>query len=109
MKLHPKHVVMTLLLLAGLLMSVLTASFAYYTNGRFGFPLDDPWIHLQFAKNLHDYGSFSYYKGEMATSGSTAPLYTVILAAGFFVTNNEMVLSYVLGVACFLVGALFKT
>ena len=107
MKLHPKHVVMTLLLLAGLLMSVLTASFAYYTNGSFGFPLDDPWIHLQFAKNLHDYGSFSYYKGEMATSGSTAPLYTVILAAGFFVTNNEMVLSYVLGVTCFLVGALF--
>ncbi len=107
MKLQPRHVVVTILLLAGLLMSVLTASFAYYTNGSFGFPLDDPWIHLQFAKNLHDYGSFSYYKDEMATSGSTAPLYTLILAAGFFVTNNEMVLSYVLGVACFLIGAAF--
>ena len=107
MKLQSKHVVMTILLLVGLLMSVLTASFAYYTNGSFGFPLDDPWIHLQFAKNLHDYGSFSYFKDEIATSGSTAPLYTLILAAGFFVTNNEMVLSYVLGVVCFLAGAAF--
>ena len=65
MKLQPKHVVMTILVLAGLLMSVLTASFAYYTNEGFGFPLDDPWIHLQFAKNLHDYGSFSYFKNEI--------------------------------------------
>lgn len=85
-------------LLAGFLMCVSTERFAYQTNGSSGFPLDDPWIHLQFAKNLHDYGSFSYYKNEMVTSGSTSPLYTVILAAGFFVTNNEMVLSYVLGV-----------
>lgn len=107
MKLQPKHVVMTILVLAGLLMSVLTASFAYYTNEGFGFPLDDPWIHLQFAKNLHDYGSFSYFKNEIATSGSTAPLYTLILAAGFFVTNNEMVLSYALGVAFFLMGAIY--
>jgi len=107
MKLQPKHIVITILLLVGLLMSVLTASFAYYTNEGFGFPLDDSWIHLQFARNLHGHGSFSYYKDEMATSGSTAPLYTLILAAGFFVTNNEMVLSYLLGVACFLVGAAF--
>lgn len=107
MKLQPKHLVMTILVLAGLLMSVLTASFTYYTNGGFGFPLDDPWIHLQFAKNLHDYGSFSYFKNEIATSGSTAPLYTLILAAGFFVTNNEMVLSYALGVAFFLMGAIY--
>ncbi len=107
MKLEPKHVVITILILAGLLMSVLTASFAYYNNEGFGFPLDDPWIHLQFAKNLHDYGSFSYFKNEVATSGSTAPLYTLLLTVGFFITDNEMVLSYVLGLAFFLAGAVY--
>lgn len=68
------------------------------TNGYNGFPLDDPWIHLTFAKNLAEYGSFSYYKNEMSTAGSTSPIYTIILAAGFLITKNEMVLSYVLGI-----------
>jgi tetratricopeptide (TPR) repeat protein len=84
--------------------SFLLGSYAYAVNGKYGFPLDDPWIHLQFARNLHDYGSFSYYKNEMTTSGSTSPLYTFLLAAGFFLTSNEMMLSYVLGVM-FLLGA----
>ncbi len=70
---------------------------AYRANGAFGFPLDDPWIHLQFAKTLREFGSFSYFRNEMVTSGTTAPLYTMLLAAGFLLTDNEMVLSYVLG------------
>jgi len=74
--------------------------------GGWGFPLDDPWIHLQFARNLHDFGSFSYFKDEMVTSGSTSPLYTILLAVGFFFTQNEMILSYVLG-GGFLLGAAF--
>jgi len=28
---------------------------SYKANGYFGFPLDDPWIHLNFAKNLVNY------------------------------------------------------
>jgi len=76
-------------------------------NGVFGFPLDDPWIHLTFAKNLVDYHSFSYFKNEMATAGSTSPIYTLLLAAGFFVTSNEMILSYVLGVAFLILSSMF--
>ena len=57
-------------------------------NGVFGFPLDDPWIHLTFAKNLVDYHSFSYFKNEMATAGSSSPIYTILLAAGFIISNN---------------------
>jgi len=71
---------------------------ASHSNGASGFPLDDAWIHLQFARNLHEYGSFSYFQDRMVTSGSTSPLYTLLLAAGFFLTSNEMVLSYVCGI-----------
>ncbi len=71
---------------------------ASQSNGASGFPLDDAWIHLQFARNLHDYGSFSYFQDRMVTSGSTSPLYTLLLAAGFFLTSDEMILSYALGI-----------
>jgi tetratricopeptide (TPR) repeat protein len=97
-------VFLSAVIVAGAILCWYTGYAAYKLNGGFGFPLDDPWIHLQFAKNLHDYGSFSYYKNEMVTSGSTSPLYTAILALGLFITSNEMILSYVLGVLFFLSG-----
>ncbi len=77
---------------------IYTEYYAHTLTGTFGFPLDDPWIHLQFARNLHDYGSYSYYKNEMVTAGSTSPLYTFLLAVGFFFTSNEFVLSYFFGI-----------
>jgi hypothetical protein len=80
-------------------LSIYYLNFAKSANNGFGFPLDDPWIHLTFAKNLVDYHSFSYFKNEMATAGSTSPVYTLVLAAGYFVFKNEMVLSYILGIA----------
>lgn len=80
----------------------LRSSFKY--NKVFSFPLDDPWIHLTFAKNLAEYFSFSYFKNEMITAGSTSPLYTILLSVGFFVTSNEMVLSYILGILFFVLG-----
>ncbi len=105
-----QNLILAVILLCGVVMCVLTASFAYRTNDGFGFPLDDPWIHLQFAKNLHDFGAFSYFKNEMVTSGSTSPLYTFLLAAGFFITNNEMILSYTMGVLFLVIAGmlLFK-
>ncbi len=80
---------------------------AFSVNHEHGFPLDDPWIHLQFAKNLVDYGSFSYFKNEMVTAGSTSPIYTLMLAVGFIVTNSEMILSYVLGILFMCAGVFF--
>lgn len=101
------HSAVTLILFTGLALSIITESYAHRTNGEFGFPLDDPWIHLQFAKNLHDYGSFSYFKDQAVTSGSTSPLYTLLLAVGFFLTANEMLLSYALGVLFFLLSGFY--
>lgn len=92
------------------LVSVAHLWYAHKQNGEFGFTLDDPWIHLTFAKNLAHYGSFSYYKDEMPTAGSTSPLYTILLAFGFKITQNEMVLSYILGITFLILSAtyLFK-
>jgi tetratricopeptide (TPR) repeat protein len=76
---------------------------SYKTNGYFGFPLDDPWIHLTFAKNLIEYGSFSYFKNELITSGSTSPVYTLLLSLFYFFSKNEFIISYTVGI---LFGAL---
>lgn len=94
--------------------SVIAFALAYYylavaksVNGYFSFPLDDPWIHLTFAKNLAQYFSFSYFKNEMATAGSTSPVYTFLVAAGFVVSNNEMIISYVIGILFFILSGVY--
>jgi hypothetical protein len=79
---------------------------AYNVNKEHCFPLDDPWIHLTFARNLVEYGSFSYFKNEMVTAGSTSPIYTLLLAAGYIFTKNEYFLSFFLGIASFAFSAL---
>ncbi|MCB0728697.1 MAG: hypothetical protein KDD00_14640 [Ignavibacteriae bacterium] len=80
---------------------------AFRENGFLSFPLDDSWIHLTFARNLAEYFSFSYFKNEAVTAGSTSPLYTIIVAIGFFFTDNEMILSYILGVSFFALASLY--
>lgn len=50
------------------------------TGGVIGVPLDDAWIHFQFARNIQQGAGFSFNPGE-PTPGSTAPLWTVLVAA----------------------------
>ncbi|MFC2092614.1 tetratricopeptide repeat protein, partial [Bacteroidota bacterium] len=80
--------------------------FALSQNSTYGFPLDDPWIHLTFAKNFVEYLSFSYFKNEIVTSGSTSPIYTFLLSVGFIVSNNEMILSYIFGIVFLILSVL---
>lgn len=82
-------------------------NFALTQNHTNGFPLDDPWIHLTFAKNLAEYHSFSFFKSEVITAGSTSPVYTMLLAIGFVISKNEMVLSYLLGILFLMLSAVF--
>lgn len=49
------------------------------TGGVLGVPLDDAWIHFQFARNLQQGAGFSYNPNE-PTPGSTAPLWTILVA-----------------------------
>lgn len=66
-------------------------------SGTFGFPLDDSWIHAQFARNLALGHGFSYNPGVPA-SGSTAPLWTLVLSAGHLATGDAVLSAKVLGV-----------
>jgi hypothetical protein len=95
---------MLLVLFAGLLAVSGMLWFAYGANDKGGFPIDDAWIHLQFAKNVHDTGVFAYFPGDAPVSGSTSPLYTLLLSIGFFVCNDEFLLSYFFGITFFLLS-----
>ena len=66
--------------------------------GGLGFPLDDSWIHLQFARNLAAGHGLSYNPGEMVT-GSTAPLWTALLALLFPLPGNVLAWTKLLGIA----------
>uniref|UniRef100_A0A832I6V7 Tetratricopeptide repeat protein n=1 Tax=Eiseniibacteriota bacterium TaxID=2212470 RepID=A0A832I6V7_UNCEI len=68
-------------------------------RGASGFPLDDAWIHLTYARTLAEHGSFSYFPGDPATAGSTSPLFTLVIAALWPLVRDGEPLALALGVA----------
>jgi hypothetical protein len=52
-------------------------------HGQQGFPLDDAWIHQTYARSLALSGRWEYLPGQVS-AGSTAPLWTLLLAAGYW-------------------------
>jgi arabinofuranosyltransferase len=100
-------IIISVLLLFSVLLPYYYITYAFSINNFNSFPLDDPWIHLTFAKNLAEYGSFSYFKNEIVTAGSTSPIYTFILAAGLLITKNEMWLSYITGILFFVLAVFY--
>jgi len=75
-----------------------------YTLGRLGFPLDDSFIHLQFAKNLAAGRGLSYNPGEIVT-GSTAPLWTALLALLWYLPGSVYLWTKLAGIALAAAGA----
>lgn len=63
---------------------------------RVGFPLDDSWIHLTYARNLAEHREWAFRLGERS-AGSTAPLWTVLLSIGFFLNLAPYIWTYLLG------------
>ncbi len=70
-----------------------------------GLPLDDAWIHLQFARNLGTGHGFSFNPG-VPSSGSTAPLWTFVLAIPAFLRIDLLAAARVIGVALTIAAAL---
>jgi hypothetical protein len=61
-----------------------------------GFPLDDSWIHQTFARNLALRGEWSFIPGQLS-GGSTAPLWSALLAIGFWLRLSPYIWTYFLG------------
>ncbi|NCP87580.1 MAG: hypothetical protein CO094_08455 [Anaerolineae bacterium CG_4_9_14_3_um_filter_57_17] len=75
---------------------ILSAAYIY----RPGFPLDDAWIHLTYARNLALLGEWSFLPGQ-PSAGSTSPLWTLLLAPGFWLKLAPYFWPYFLGTLCF--------
>ena len=88
-----KQFILLAILSGGSLLSYILSSCGYY---RCGFPLDDAWIHQTYARNLVQYGEWSYIPGKIS-SGSTSPLWTMILSIGYLLRINSYVWTFFLG------------
>jgi hypothetical protein len=52
-----------------------------------GFTLDDSWIHLEYARSIFEGRAWQYSPGYPST-GSTSPLWSILLSSLFFFTDN---------------------
>lgn len=62
-----------------------------YTNP--GFTLDDSWIHLQYARTIYEGIPWEYSPGFPST-GSTSPLWSVILSSLFYFSSDPVGLAW---------------
>lgn len=69
---------------------------ASYLNGHLGFPLDDSWIHQTYARNLAEFGEFSFIPGQ-PSAGSTSPLWTGVLAIGYLLHLPYLTWTFLMG------------
>lgn len=83
---------------AAILASLLVLGWSAFGLGP-GFPLDDGWIHQTYARNLAETGQWAYVPGEVS-AGSTAPLWTLLLAAGYLLNIPYLWWTYFLGIGC---------
>jgi hypothetical protein len=74
-------------------------------SGRLGFPLDDGWIHQTYARNLAHTGQLAYVPGQ-PSAGSTSPLWTILLSAGYLLPLDYRLWTYFLGAVCLALTAL---
>lgn len=81
--------------------SVLLAACIYLLASHFtyavGFPLDDSWIHQTYARNLAQNGEWAFRPG-IPSAGSTAPLWSALLAIGFLLNLSPYIWTYSLGI-----------
>jgi hypothetical protein len=84
--------ILTATVTAGSLFYLLESKLIY----SIGFPLDDSWIHLTYARNLAEHGQWAFQLGH-PSAGSTAPLWTFLLALGFWLHLAPYIWTYLLG------------
>jgi hypothetical protein len=65
------------------------------TGGIFIYPMDDPYIHMQIAKNLAFFGSWGINTGEFG-SASSSILYPMLLAVCFRILGSHAVIPFLI-------------
>jgi hypothetical protein len=103
------------ILLVGMLVLAITAGAEYkITGGRLGVPLDDAWIHFQFARNFYHHFEIAF-NTHQPTPGTTSFLWVILLAL-FGAPFNKYILAAKLlsaffylscGVLVYLLGLIF--
>ena len=86
------HLILVVAALAAVLFYLMVSALIF----RIGFPLDDSWIHLTYARNFAEHGEWAYRLGERS-AGSTSPLWTALLAIGFLLNLAPYIWTYFLG------------
>ena len=82
-------------LIVSLLLGAVCASRIIERAGEPALPLDDSFIHLQFAKQLAEGSWFSYVSGEGYSSGATSMLWPLAIAPFFVLGLGELDIIYV--------------
>ncbi|MDO8755001.1 MAG: hypothetical protein Q7J80_13975 [Anaerolineales bacterium] len=81
-------------------LAVLLIAAVYLLASRFtyaiGFPLDDSWIHQTYARSLALNGEWAFRPG-LPSAGSTAPLWSAVLAIGFLLNLSPYLWTFFLG------------
>ncbi len=70
-----------------------------------GLPFDESYVPLNFARNLIEHGAFALHLADTPVTGVTAPLQVLLLAAGGLFSSDYVLLSFILGIACFAAAA----
>ena len=79
-----------LLLVVALVVTLATVVHYLVTLTRWasiGLPLDDSWIHLEYARTIYEGTPWEYSPGRPST-GSTSPLWSIMLVPLFFITTD---------------------
>ena len=87
-----RWVLPALTVLTVLILYLITAS----REAGIGYPLDDAWIHQTYARNLGLLGQWSFIPGQ-PSAGSTAPLWSLLLAAGYVLRLPHFAWTFLLG------------
>lgn len=69
---------------------------ASHLYNRSGYPLDDAWIYQTYARNLSQYGEWSFIPGK-PSGGSTGPLWVLFILPGYLLRIDHQIWSYLLG------------
>lgn len=88
----PVWLPITLLAAAAVVAFLMTSS----ATLTLGYPLDDAWIHQTYARNLGQGGEWAFVPGQ-PSAGSTAPLWTALLALGYVLGLPHLAWAYLLG------------